>query len=83
MILHMGFSGLILEENSSHVIDAIKSKEPTFSALGPLIVEIHHLLHQFSESDIYHVGRRGNEVAHSLTNMLTKSMIQLNCSILV
>lgn len=72
MLRNIGCHGLILEGGSLHIIDAIKSQEPNFTAQAPIISEIQQLLHHFPDWELCHVGRQGNEAAHMLTRHACK-----------
>ncbi|XP_042939607.1 uncharacterized protein LOC122274657 [Carya illinoinensis] len=64
MLLNMGCNGLIIEGDSMHVIDDIKSREPRFTSQVPIIKEIQQILRHLSDWELSHVGRWGNEAAH-------------------
>jgi hypothetical protein len=62
----LGFSKLCLESNCLGVVAKIKSPEVDRSLHGPLVEEIKGLLRGFDASEVRHMRRSSNFVAHSL-----------------
>lgn len=66
MVLHLGFSALILEGDSLGVIDAIYSRGSDLSSQNSLILQIQLLLRWLMDHEVSLVGHEGNEAAHLL-----------------
>jgi ribonuclease HI len=71
----LGFSKFHLEGDSQGLIAAINSREPDWSSMGVLVEDIKHELQSLQQWQLSFVRREGNQVAHTLANLATRSFM--------
>ena len=62
----IGFSDLIIEEDSVQVMNAIKSRKADLSQLGHIFEDIQVLISRLNWAKVEWVNRKANSVAHNL-----------------
>lgn len=67
---------ILLEGDSSNVVQALKEKRPNWSRYGQMIEDAHLLLRTMGSWDIGHVKREVNAAANTLAKEASKSPIE-------
>ncbi|GMI84866.1 hypothetical protein HRI_002155900 [Hibiscus trionum] len=73
-----GWSHLIFETDCASLANRINSLGPDLSPLGPMILEAHTALEDFSEAHIQYIRHEANFVAHTLATHALRSMSSLS-----
>ncbi|XP_038697979.1 uncharacterized protein LOC119995535 [Tripterygium wilfordii] len=70
MAFELGFLLIILEGDSSLVVEAIRGEEMRLSTWGAVVMEIHRLLSYFVSWSVHHVHRKSNYATHCLAKFV-------------
>ena len=66
----LGLDGVVVEDDSSIVMNGLKTKEPSLSSYGLLISNACVFHNLFSELSNSHVKSEGNQIAHYLAKLV-------------
>ena len=69
-MIELGCNRVVVEGDSSIVMNGLKTKEPSLSSYGLLILDACIFENLFSKSSYSHVKREGNKVAHYLVKLV-------------
>ena len=70
LMVELGCNRVVVEGDSSVMMNGLKTKEPSLSSYGLLILDACIFENLFSKSSYSHVKREGNKVAHYLVKLV-------------